>query len=200
MFISYSKSRHVDKSSSVMFTGRDGRTADAEHQQQQRRHIHIVHGPPRDRYAWFAMPAMLGASTAEVRWLLISISSRDSGGPGDGTFAYLALPHLLLPGFLHLTWVGIGLGQLFFAYSIRWKCQEQPWLFTTKLLPIGSFTPQTQKRIQIKNAGRSRRSGAEVSIRGGAKIWRRSNYGIRNYINFWMVWSWKSVLFPTTDQ
>ena len=67
MFISYSKSLNVDKSSSVMFTGRDGRTADAEHQQQQRRRIHIVYGPPRDRYAWFAMPAMLGASTAEVR-------------------------------------------------------------------------------------------------------------------------------------
>ena len=50
-----------------MFAGRDDRTADAEHQRQQRRHIHIVYGPPCDRYAWFGMPAMLGASAAEVR-------------------------------------------------------------------------------------------------------------------------------------
>ncbi len=69
MFIGYSKARRVDESSSVMFAGRDGRTADAEHQRRQRRHIHVVYygyGPPRDRYAWFAMPAMLGALAAEV--------------------------------------------------------------------------------------------------------------------------------------
>jgi len=64
---------------------------------------------------------------------------------GDGTFASLALSHLLNPGFLHLTWVKIGLGRLFFAYSIRWKCREQHQLFTTKLLPNGSFTPQKSK-------------------------------------------------------
>jgi hypothetical protein len=67
MLFSYSKARRADKLSSVMFAGRDGRTADAEHQQRQRRHIHAVYGPPRDRYAWFAMPAMLGASAAEVQ-------------------------------------------------------------------------------------------------------------------------------------
>jgi hypothetical protein len=65
------------------------------------------------------MPAMLGASAAEVQWLLNS--SCDSGGPGNGTFASLALPHLLMPRFLHLTLVGIGLGHLFFAYSICCK-------------------------------------------------------------------------------
>ena len=67
MFISYSKARRIDESSSVMLTGRDGRIANAEHQRRQRRHIHVVYGPPRDRYAWFGMPAMLGASAAEVR-------------------------------------------------------------------------------------------------------------------------------------
>jgi len=52
----------------MMFASRDGHTANAEHQeQQQRRHIHVVHGPPCDRYARFAMPAMLGALAAEVR-------------------------------------------------------------------------------------------------------------------------------------
>ena len=50
-----------------MFAGHDGRTADAEHQRQQRRHKHVVYGPSRDRYARFAMPAMLGASAAEVQ-------------------------------------------------------------------------------------------------------------------------------------
>ena len=50
-----------------MFAGRDGRTAEAEHQRQQQEHIHVVNGPPRDRYALFAMPAILGASAAEVR-------------------------------------------------------------------------------------------------------------------------------------
>jgi len=119
---SNSKARRDDGSSSMMFTGRDGCTPNAEHQRQQRRHIHVAYGPPRDRYARFAMPAMLGASAADRRWLLIS--SCDSGGPGDGMFASLTLPHLLIPRFLHLTWAGIGLGQLFFAYSIRRKCPE----------------------------------------------------------------------------
>ena len=35
MLFSYSKARRVDKSSSVMFAGRDGPTADAEHQRRQ---------------------------------------------------------------------------------------------------------------------------------------------------------------------
>ena len=122
MFISYSKARRVDVSLSVMLASRDGRTADAEHQRQQRRHVHIMYGLPRDWYARFAMPAMLGASATDRRWLIIS--SHYSGGPGDGKFASLALPHLLKPFFLQLTWVGIGLGQLFFAYSIRWNCLE----------------------------------------------------------------------------
>ena len=100
----------MDKLLSVVLASRDGRTADAEHQRQQWRHIHVVYGPPHDQYARFAMPAMLGASAAEIRWLLIS--SHDSGGLGDGAFASLALPHLWIPGILHLTWVGIGLGTI----------------------------------------------------------------------------------------
>ena len=84
-----------------MFAGRDECTVDAEHQRQQRRHIHVVYGPPSDRYARFAMPAMFGASAAEVRALLIS--SDDFGGFGSVTFASLALPHLLIPGFLRFT-------------------------------------------------------------------------------------------------
>ena len=60
MLFSYPKARRVDESLSVMFPGRDGRSADAEHQRQQRRHTHVVYGPPCDRYARFAMPAMLG--------------------------------------------------------------------------------------------------------------------------------------------
>ena len=67
MLFSYSKARRVDESSSVMLAGRDGRTADAEHQRRQRRHIHVVYGPPCDRYARFAMPVMLGASATDRR-------------------------------------------------------------------------------------------------------------------------------------
>ena len=63
---SNSKARRDDGSSSMMFTGRDGCTPNAEHQRQQRRHIHVAYGPPRDRYARFAMPAMFGASATEV--------------------------------------------------------------------------------------------------------------------------------------
>ncbi len=96
LLISYSKALRVDKSSFLFIAGHDGHKADAEHQQRQLRHIYVVYGPPHDRYAWYAMPAMFGASAAEVRSL--PISSHDSGGPGDGT-----LPHLFLPGFLHLT-------------------------------------------------------------------------------------------------
>jgi hypothetical protein len=68
MLFSYSnKARRIDESPSAMFAGRDGRTADAEHQLRQRLHIHVAYGPPRDRYARFAMPAMLGASATDCR-------------------------------------------------------------------------------------------------------------------------------------
>jgi len=67
MLLSYSKARRIDESSSVMFAGRDGSTANAEHQRQQQRHIHVVYGPPHDRYARFAMPVMLGASATDCR-------------------------------------------------------------------------------------------------------------------------------------
>ena len=75
-----------------MFADYDGRVADAEHQRQQRPHIKVVYVSLHSRHARFAMPAMFGASAAEVRW-----------DPGDGTFASLAIPHLLIPGFLHFT-------------------------------------------------------------------------------------------------
>jgi hypothetical protein len=84
-----------------MFVGHDGRTADAEHQRQRRRHIYVVYGPPHDRYARFTILAMLGASAAEVRALLIS--SHDFGGFGSVTFESQALPHRLIPGFLLFT-------------------------------------------------------------------------------------------------
>ncbi len=58
-----------------MFVGRDGRTADAEHQRQRQRHIYVVYGPPHGQYARFAMLAMFGAWTDEVQALLIH--SRD---------------------------------------------------------------------------------------------------------------------------
>ena len=60
-----------------MFADYDGRA---------RRHIYVVYVSLHDRHTRFAMPAMFGASAAEVWWLLL-ISSRDSGGPGDGTIA-----------------------------------------------------------------------------------------------------------------
>ena len=83
---------------------------------------YIVHGPPHSLYAGFAMPAMFGAFAAEVWWL--PISSHDSGGPWDYTFASLALPYLFLSGFLHLTWAGIVLGRQKSDYSICWKCTQ----------------------------------------------------------------------------
>ena len=74
-----------------MFIGRHGRTADAEHQRQRRRHMYVVYGPPHGRYARFPMLAMFGASAAEVRALLSS--SDDFGGFGSVTFASQALRH-----------------------------------------------------------------------------------------------------------
>jgi hypothetical protein len=50
-----------------MFADYDGHAADAEHQWQQRPHIKVVFVSLHGRHAWFAMPAMLGASAAEVR-------------------------------------------------------------------------------------------------------------------------------------
>ncbi len=66
MFISYSKAQRVDESSCLMFVGRDGCTANAEHQRQRRQPIYVVYGPSHDRYARFAMLAVFGASAAEV--------------------------------------------------------------------------------------------------------------------------------------
>ena len=84
-----------------MFAGRDGRTADAEHQRQQRMHIYVVYGPPRGRYARFVMPTVWGASAAEVRGLLIR--SSDFCFFLTCTFLSLAIPRLLIRGFLHFT-------------------------------------------------------------------------------------------------
>ncbi len=56
----------MDELSCLMCVGRDGRTADAEHQRQQRQLIYAVYGPSHDRYAWFAMLAVFGALAAEV--------------------------------------------------------------------------------------------------------------------------------------
>ncbi len=91
----------MDKLPCLMFVGRDGRTADAEYQRQQQRHIYVVYGPTHGRYAWFAMLAMFEASTGEFRALLIS--SHDFGGFGSVTFESQALPHLLIPRFLRFT-------------------------------------------------------------------------------------------------
>ena len=49
-----------------MFADYDGRTADAEHQRQQRQHIYVVYVSLHGQHTRFAMPAMFGASTAEV--------------------------------------------------------------------------------------------------------------------------------------
>ncbi len=99
-----------------MFVGRDGRTANAEHQRQQRRQIYVVYGPPHSWYVRFALPAMFGALAAEVQAL--SISSHNFEGPGDGTFASQALPHLLILGFLNFTSVGTDLGPFSLTGSV----------------------------------------------------------------------------------
>jgi len=49
-----------------MFTGRDGRTTNVEHQRQQQRHIYGIYVLLHGWYAHFAMPAMFGALAAEV--------------------------------------------------------------------------------------------------------------------------------------
>jgi hypothetical protein len=69
MFIIPFRSRRIGELLSLMFTGRDSHTADAEYQRQQRRNIYVVYGPPCDRYARFVMlmPAMFRASAAEVQ-------------------------------------------------------------------------------------------------------------------------------------
>jgi hypothetical protein len=61
MLIRYSKAQRADKLSCPMFAGRDGGTADAEHQRRQLRHIYVVYVPPHGWCAHFAMPAMFGA-------------------------------------------------------------------------------------------------------------------------------------------
>ncbi len=69
MFIPYTKAQRIDKSSWMFVAGRDGRTANAEHQGQQRRHIYVVYVPPHASCPWFGMSAMFRAMAAEVRWV-----------------------------------------------------------------------------------------------------------------------------------
>jgi len=49
-----------------MFADYDGRAANVEDQRQQRWHIYVVYVSLHGRHARFAMPAMFGASAAEV--------------------------------------------------------------------------------------------------------------------------------------
>ncbi len=46
MFISYSQAQRIDESLCLFVAGCDGCTTDAEHQQQQQRHIYVVYVPP----------------------------------------------------------------------------------------------------------------------------------------------------------
>jgi hypothetical protein len=50
-----------------MFADYDGRAGDAEHLRQQRRHMYAVYVSLHGWHAHIAMPAMFGASAAEVR-------------------------------------------------------------------------------------------------------------------------------------
>jgi hypothetical protein len=61
MFIPYSKAQRIDESSCIFIAGRDSCTANAEHQQQQQRHIYVVYVPPHTPCPWFGMLAMFRA-------------------------------------------------------------------------------------------------------------------------------------------
>jgi len=50
-----------------MFADYDGYAANVEHQRRQRPHITVEYVSLHGRHARFAMPAMFGASAAEVR-------------------------------------------------------------------------------------------------------------------------------------
>ena len=67
MFIPYTKAQRIHKLSCMFVAGHDGRTADAEHWRQQRRHIYVVYVPPHTPCPWFGMSAMFRAMAAEVR-------------------------------------------------------------------------------------------------------------------------------------
>ncbi len=149
-----------------MFVGCDGGTTNVEHQRQQWWHIYVVYGPPHGRYAWFAMLAMFGASAAEV-WALL-ISTHSHGGFGSVMFTSQALPHFLIPGILHFTWVGTGLGHHLLTGSAWWKCREHPQLFTTVLLPIFSLPHRISIRNECNRKWRSSVNGTHYNCSG---IW-----------------------------
>ncbi len=67
MFIPYTKAQCIDKLSCMFVASRDGRTANAEHQRQQQRHIYVVYVPPHAPCSWFGMSTMFRAMEAEVR-------------------------------------------------------------------------------------------------------------------------------------
>ncbi len=67
MCITYTKAQRIDESLCMFVAGHDGRTANAEHRRQQRRHIYVVYVPPHAPCPWFGMSAMFRAMAAEVR-------------------------------------------------------------------------------------------------------------------------------------
>jgi hypothetical protein len=67
MYIPYTKAQPIDELSCMYVAGRDGGTADAEHQGQQRRHIYVVYVPPHAPCPWFGMSAMFRAMATDVR-------------------------------------------------------------------------------------------------------------------------------------
>ena len=70
--------------------------------------------------------------------------------------ANLHLRHcpIFLLGFLDMIWMGLGLRQLFFAYSIRWKCQEQVYLLPAnqlQFIPLSDFLPPDSTYRRVRN-------------------------------------------------
>ncbi len=74
---------------------------------------HIMYyGPPHGLYAWFAMPAMFGASATDRGWLLFRTSCVFGVRLPSHNMHLRHMPCLFWCGFLHLTWVGTVLGEL----------------------------------------------------------------------------------------
>ncbi len=117
MFIPYTKAQRIDESSCMFVASCDGRTADAEHRQQQQWHIYVVYVPPHAPCLWFGMSAMFRAMAAEVRWVLISTTIFQ--GCWGLKFVSQALDLLFGCGFLRATWVGLCLGVLNPVFQLR---------------------------------------------------------------------------------
>ncbi len=185
MFIPYTKAQRINKLLCMFVAGRHGRTANAEHRRQQRRHIYVVYVPPHAPCPWFGMSAVFRAMAAEVMWVLISTSIfQGCLGP---KFVSQALDLLFGCVFLHATWVGLCLGVLNPVFQL-WRVGVWPLsLYLTSRYEFVLWGGWISKEICISIVNTLTTRGLEelffqLCCCLSVLFWRETGFGFTYYL------------------